>query len=150
VPNEQVLLILWLILSYLAIFIGWRFPGHYHLAVLPPLSILAGQAFSRFVAEQRRSPQPHWRWIRAGIIAAAALPAIGFLIEDLGDVSGRLGSAPPGPHHRHVNGGPVLGGASHDAISRASCFPRGISRGERDQWQNNLSSALTPESKQRA
>ena len=80
VPTEQVLLILWLVLSYLAIFIGWRFPGHYHLAVLPPLSILAGQAFSRFVAEQRRSPQPRWRWIRAGIIGAAALPAIGFLI----------------------------------------------------------------------
>ena len=79
-PTEQVLLILWLVLSYLAIFIGWRFPGHYHLAVLPPLSILAGQAFSRFVAEQRRSPQPRWRWIRAGIIGAAALPAIGFLV----------------------------------------------------------------------
>jgi 4-amino-4-deoxy-L-arabinose transferase-like glycosyltransferase len=80
VPTEQVLLILWLALSYLAIFIGWRFPGHYHLAVLPPLSILAGQAFSRFVAEQQRSPQPRWRWIRAGIIGAAALPAIGFLV----------------------------------------------------------------------
>ena len=51
-PTEQVLLIFWLVLSYLTIFIGWRFPGHYHLAVLPPLSILAGQAFSRFVAEQ--------------------------------------------------------------------------------------------------
>ena len=80
VPTENVLLILWLVLSYLGIFIGWRFPGHYHLAVLPPLSILAGQAFSRFVAEQRRSPQPSWRWIRAGIIGAAALPAIGFLV----------------------------------------------------------------------
>ena len=80
VPTEQVLLILWLVLSYLAIFIGWRFPGHYHLAVLPPLSILAGNAFSRFVAEQRRSPQPRWRWIRTGIISAAALPAIGFLV----------------------------------------------------------------------
>ncbi|HEU5312485.1 MAG TPA: glycosyltransferase family 39 protein, partial [Candidatus Udaeobacter sp.] len=79
VPTEQVLLILWLVLSYLAIFIGWRFPGHYHLAVLPPLSILAGQAFSRFVAEQRRFPRSRWRWIRAGIIGAAALPAIGFL-----------------------------------------------------------------------
>jgi len=83
VPTEQVLLILWLVLSYLAVFIGWRFPGHYHLAVLPPLSILAGHAFSRFVAEQRRSPQPHWRWIRTGIIAAAALPAIGFLVGAL-------------------------------------------------------------------
>src|SRR5215510_5647021 len=80
VPTEQVLLILWLVLSYLAIFIGWRFPGHYHLAVLPPLSILAGQAFSRFVAKQRCSPHPRWRWIRAGLIGAAALPAIGFLI----------------------------------------------------------------------
>src|SRR6266480_3904421 len=80
VPTEQVLLILWFALSYLAIFIGWRFPGHYHLAVLPPLSILAGQAFSRFVAKQRRSPQRCWRWIRTGIIGAAALPVMGFLI----------------------------------------------------------------------
>src|SRR5947207_15326323 len=71
IPTEQVLLILWLVLSYLAIFIGWRFPGHYHLAVLPPLSILAGSAFSGFVAEQRRSPQPRWRCIRTGIIGAA-------------------------------------------------------------------------------
>lgn len=79
-PTEQVLFIFWLVLSYLTIFIGWRFPGHYHLVVLPPLSILAGQAFSRFVAEQRRSPQPRWRWIRIGIVGAAALPAIGFLV----------------------------------------------------------------------
>ena len=79
-PTEQVLLIFWLILSYLTIFIGWRFPGHYHLTVLPPLSILAGQAFSRFVAKQRRSPPRRWRWIRIGIVGAAALPAMGFLI----------------------------------------------------------------------
>jgi len=80
VSPEAILLILWFGLTYLAIFVGWRFPGHYHLAVLPPLSVLAGQAFSRFVAEQRRSPQPRWRWIRTGMIGAAALPAIGFLI----------------------------------------------------------------------
>ena len=80
VSPEEILLLLWFGLTYLAIFVGWRFPGHYHLAVLPPLSVLAGQAFSRFVAEQRRSPQPRWRWIRTGIIGAAALPAIGFLI----------------------------------------------------------------------
>ena len=80
VPTQNVLLILWLVLSYLAIFIGWRFPGHYHLPVLPPLSILAGQAFSHFLARERRSTQRHWRWIRAGIIGAAAVPAIGFLI----------------------------------------------------------------------
>ena len=80
-PTEQVLLIFWLVLSYLTIFIGWRFPGHYHLAVLPPLSILAGQAFSRFVAEQGHSPSRRWRWIRTGIVGAAALPAIGFLVE---------------------------------------------------------------------
>jgi len=80
VPTEQVLLFFWLVLSYLTIFIGWRFPGHYHLAVLPPLSILAGQAFSRFVAEQRRSRPRRWRWIRISIVGAAALPAIGFLV----------------------------------------------------------------------
>ena len=80
VPPEAILLVLWFGLSYLAIFVGWRFPGHYHLPVLPPLSILAGEAFSRFVAQQRRSAQPSWRWIRTGIIGAAALPAIGFLI----------------------------------------------------------------------
>src|SRR5437867_3388823 len=80
VSAEAILLILWFVLTYLAIFIGWRFPGHYHLAVLPPLSILAGQAFSRFVVEQRASPQPRWQWIKAGIIGVAALPAIGFLM----------------------------------------------------------------------
>src|SRR5436190_17020844 len=80
VSSEEILLILWFGLSYLAIFVGWRFPGHYHLAVLPPLSILAGEAFSRFVAEHRRSPQLRWRWIRTGITGAAILPAIGFLI----------------------------------------------------------------------
>jgi 4-amino-4-deoxy-L-arabinose transferase-like glycosyltransferase len=80
VPTKQMLLIFWLVFSYLTIFIGWRFPGHYHLVVLPPLSILAGQAFSRFVAEQRRSPPRRWRWIRIGIVGAAALPAIGFLV----------------------------------------------------------------------
>src|SRR5207244_4661796 len=83
VPTEQVLLILWFALSYLAIFIGWRFPGHYHLAVLPPLSILAGQAFSRFVAEQRDSLQVRWRWLRASMIGAAAVPAIALLIVAL-------------------------------------------------------------------
>src|SRR3989454_5754384 len=80
VSTEAILLILWLGLTYVTIFIGWRFPGHYHLAVLPPLSILAGHAFSRFVAKQRRSPQRRWRWIRTGIIGAAALPVMGFLI----------------------------------------------------------------------
>jgi hypothetical protein len=80
VSPEAVLLILWFGLTYLAIFVGWRFPGHYHLAVLPPLSILAGQAFSRFVAEQRHSFQLRWRWIRAGVIGAAAVPALAFLI----------------------------------------------------------------------
>ena len=80
VPANAILLIVWLVLSYLAIFIGWRFPGHYHLPVLPPLSILAGQAFSGFIAKQRRSPHRHWQWIRTAIIGAAAVPAIGFLI----------------------------------------------------------------------
>jgi hypothetical protein len=80
VSSEAILLILWFGLTYLAIFVGWRFSGHYHLAVLPPLSILAGQAFSRFVAKQRRSPQRRWPWIRTGIIGAATLPAIVFLI----------------------------------------------------------------------
>ena len=81
VPTEAVLVVSWFGFSYLAIFIGWRFPGHYHLAVLPPLSILAGQAFARFVAEQRqRSPQTHWRWLRASIIVIATLPVISFLI----------------------------------------------------------------------
>src|SRR4030095_3934789 len=83
VSTEAILLILWLGLTYVTIFIGWRFPGHYHLAVLPPLSILAGEAFSRFFAEQRRSRALRWRWIQTGIIGAAALPAIGFLIVAL-------------------------------------------------------------------
>jgi hypothetical protein len=80
VSSDAILLISWLGLTYLAIFIGWRFPGHYHFPVLVPLSILAGQAFACFVAQRRRFSAPRWRWIRTRIIGAAALPAIGFLI----------------------------------------------------------------------
>ncbi len=78
------LLVLWLGVTYLTIFIGWRFPGHYHLTVLPPLSILAGQAFSRFVAQQRSSPQAHWRSLRVGIIGAADVPILVFFIMAFG------------------------------------------------------------------
>ena len=78
------LLVLWLGVSYLTIFIGWRFPGHYHLTVLPPLSILAGQAFSRFVAQQKSSPHAHWRFLRIGIIGAAAVPILVFFIMAFG------------------------------------------------------------------
>jgi 4-amino-4-deoxy-L-arabinose transferase-like glycosyltransferase len=74
-----VLLVLWLGVTYLAIFIGWRFPGHYHLTVLPPLSILAGMAFSRFIAQNRRSPRPHWALVTMAVIGAAAVPAIVYL-----------------------------------------------------------------------
>jgi 4-amino-4-deoxy-L-arabinose transferase-like glycosyltransferase len=81
---SAVLLVLWLGVTYLTIFIGWRFPGHYHLPVLPPLSILAGQAFSRFVAQQRSSPRAHWRSLRIGIIGAAAVPILVFFIMAFG------------------------------------------------------------------
>jgi 4-amino-4-deoxy-L-arabinose transferase-like glycosyltransferase len=82
--TSAVLLVLWLGVSYLTIFIGWRFPGHYHLMVLPPLSILAGQAFSRFLAQQRSSPQAHWRALRIGIIGVAAVPILVFFVMAFG------------------------------------------------------------------
>jgi 4-amino-4-deoxy-L-arabinose transferase-like glycosyltransferase len=82
--TPTVLLILWLVVTYLTIFIGWRFPGHYHLTVLPPLSILAGQAFSRFIAQNRHSPQPQRPWVRRCIIGAAAVPTIVYLIMAFG------------------------------------------------------------------
>jgi 4-amino-4-deoxy-L-arabinose transferase-like glycosyltransferase len=88
-PVPSVLLILWLGVAYVTIFIGWRFPGHYHLPVLPPLSILAGQAFSRFIAKQQRSPSPHWPCVRTGIISAAAIPTVCFLVMAF-VVSGRF------------------------------------------------------------
>ena len=78
------LLVLWLIASYLTIFIGWRFPGHYHLTVLPPLSILAGQAFCRFLAQQQSCPKLHWRFLRIGIIGAAAVPILVFFVMAFG------------------------------------------------------------------
>ena len=82
--TSAVLLVLWLGVSYLTIFIGWRFPGHYHLTVLPPLSVLAGQAFSRFVAQQQSSPHAHWRFLRIGIIGTAAVPIFVFFIMAFG------------------------------------------------------------------
>ena len=92
--TSAVLLVLWLGVTYLTIFIGWRFPGHYHLMVLPPLSILAGQAFSRFVAQQRSSPQAHWRSLRIGIIGAAAVPILVFFLMAFGLRKPTLDSRP--------------------------------------------------------
>jgi hypothetical protein len=80
VSPKEVLLVLWFGLSYLAIFVGWRFPGHYHLPVFSPLSILAGEKFSQFVVKERRSSRRRWRLVQAGIVAAAALPTLGFLL----------------------------------------------------------------------
>lgn len=80
VSSDAILLISWLALAYLAIFIGWRFPGHYHFPVLLPLSILAGQSFARFLAQRERFSAARWKRIRAIIIGAAALPATAFLI----------------------------------------------------------------------
>ena len=89
------LIVLWLGVSYLTIFIGWRFPGHYHLTVLPPLSILAGQAFSGFVAQQQRSSsQEQWRFVRIGIIGAAAVPILVFFIMAFGLRKPTLDSRP--------------------------------------------------------
>lgn len=82
--TSSVLLVLWLGVAYLTIFIGWRFPGHYHLTVLPPLSILAGQAFSRFLAQQQSCPTAHWRLLRIGIIGAAAVPVLIFFVMAFG------------------------------------------------------------------
>lgn len=82
--TNALLLLLWLGVTYLTIFIGWRFPGHYHLTVLPPLSILAGLAFSRYVARQRSSSNPRWRFVRVGIIGAAAVPVLVFFIMAFG------------------------------------------------------------------
>ena len=82
--TSAVLLVLWLGVTYLTIFIGWRFPGHYHLTVLPPLSILAGQAFSRFIAQQRSFAHPHWRFMRIGIVGAAAIPVLVFFTMAFG------------------------------------------------------------------
>jgi hypothetical protein len=52
--------------------------------VLPPLSILAGQAFSRFLAQQQSSPKAHWRFLRIGIIGAAAVPILVFFVMAFG------------------------------------------------------------------
>src|SRR5262249_33090031 len=82
--TSGVLLVLWLGVTYLTIFIGWRFPGHYHLTVLPPLSILAGQAFSRFLARQRSSPQAYWRFLPIVIIGLSGVPILIFFIMAFG------------------------------------------------------------------
>jgi len=92
--TTTVLLVLWLTATYLTIFIGWRFPGHYHLTVLPPLSILAGQAFARFLAQQRSSPRAHWRLVRIGILGAAAIPVLVFFSMAFGLRKPTLDSRP--------------------------------------------------------
>lgn len=77
---ETMLIVLWLASSYTTLFAGWRFPGHYHLMVLPPLAILAGTAFTRYLERLRTQPPAKIRRVRRWLAAAAGVPAIGFLI----------------------------------------------------------------------
>lgn len=79
-PCGDIILLLWLVIAYLTIFIGWRFPGHYHLVVLPPLTLLAGRAFADLLARQRLARARAWPALRLGIGAAAAIPVLAFWI----------------------------------------------------------------------
>lgn len=75
-----ILLGLWFLAAYLTLFTGWRFPGHYHLTLLPPLSVLAGAAFALMQNNQLSSPPSRIRRRNRLLFATAAVPALTFLI----------------------------------------------------------------------
>jgi hypothetical protein len=78
--TESVLIALWCAATYLSLFTGWRFPGHYHLTVLPSLAILAGIAFTQFLDRLTQVDPSKVRRIRCVLVSAAVIPAIGFLV----------------------------------------------------------------------
>lgn len=80
VPPEPVVIVLWFIVDYLTLFTGWRFPGHYHLMVLPSLAILGGIAFTQFLTQLMRAEPSKIRRIRYILVSAAVVPALGFLV----------------------------------------------------------------------
>jgi len=72
----SVLIAFWFAGAYSLLFTGWRFPGHYHLTVLPPLAVLAGTAFAGFLD---RLPD-RALGMRRFLVGAAVVPALGFLV----------------------------------------------------------------------
>ena len=82
--NEEdaawVVIIGWFAVSYATVYLGWRFTGHYHLLIIPPLALFAGKALTAFVNRRCTATEKHPRRIVAGIAAAALVPAAGFLI----------------------------------------------------------------------
>ena len=80
VPPEPVIVVLWFVVDYLTLFTGWRFPGHYHLMVMPPLAILGGIAFTQFLMRLMQAEPLKIRRIRYILVSAAVVPALGFLV----------------------------------------------------------------------
>jgi hypothetical protein len=71
-PAHEVLAVLWVATSAVAVCAGGRFFGHYFHLVLPPLCLLAAGPFLRLWRTSRK--------IRRGLVALCALPALVFLL----------------------------------------------------------------------
>jgi hypothetical protein len=77
---------LWLLIvgsfaaSYITMFTGWRFPGHYHLMLMPPLALLAGRAFLNFLGHIKHDSSTRKKRIHRFLTAAVVVPVLGFLI----------------------------------------------------------------------
>ncbi|MBM3262061.1 MAG: hypothetical protein FJY97_01320 [candidate division Zixibacteria bacterium] len=70
----------WFAVSYVTLFTGWRFPGHYHLMLMPPLALLAGRAFTAFMGRLAGETAERRRRIHRFFVAATLIPAIGFTV----------------------------------------------------------------------
>ncbi len=70
--RHEILIILWCLLSFVAVSIGNRFYGHYFYQILPPLSILAALAVKRFS-----------RWIQNKSLQRLKYPALALLFLTL-------------------------------------------------------------------
>ncbi|MBT5873501.1 MAG: hypothetical protein HOH43_08790 [Candidatus Latescibacteria bacterium] len=75
-----ILMVLWFTAAYMTLFTGWRFPGHYHLTLLPPLSVLAGAAFALMRNNQITLPISRIKRQNRYLLGATAVPALAFLI----------------------------------------------------------------------
>lgn len=68
-------LILWLLTSIYAAFLGNRMYGHYFIQVLPPLSLMAALAAGKYFDQKSESRSRYWK---AAILALTVIPGIVF------------------------------------------------------------------------
>jgi 4-amino-4-deoxy-L-arabinose transferase-like glycosyltransferase len=92
---KEGVVVLWVLITSIPVFVGWRFYGHYFLLWVPGLAILGGMQLAE--SWSRWSTSRTGRLARAGVIGAIALITIGFALPryDLNRINKLVGEDNP-------------------------------------------------------